>query len=40
MFKGEYKGKNVEELNKKVLILGESHYSNDGNDNLTTEKSY
>lgn len=26
MFKGEYKGKNVERLNKKVLILGESHH--------------
>ncbi len=26
MFEGEYKGKNVGELNKKVLILGESHH--------------
>lgn len=34
MFKGEYAGKNVAEQNKKILILGESHYGD-----VTTTKS-
>lgn len=37
MYKGEYKGTKVKELNKKVLILGESHYSDDENGDFTTD---
>ena len=34
MFKGKYAGKNVAEQNKKIIILGESHYGD-----VTTTKS-
>lgn len=39
MYKDEdvYVGKEAENQSKKVLILGESHYSNDGNVNFTTK---
>ncbi|MDO4379121.1 MAG: hypothetical protein Q4C64_08365 [Erysipelotrichia bacterium] len=37
MFKGIYEGKNAKCQNKRVLILGESHYDKDGYDNFTTK---
>ena len=36
MFKGEYQGTKVDELSKKILVLGESHHSSDENDDFTT----
>lgn len=37
MFKGVYEGKNAKHQNKRILILGESHYDKDGYDNFTTK---
>ncbi len=37
MYKGVYEGSKVKLLNKKILVLGESHYSNDGNCKFTTK---
>lgn len=37
MFKGVYEGKNAKCQNKRILILGESHYDKDGYDNFTTK---
>mgnify|MGYP004482273587 FL=1 len=37
MFKGVYEGENVKYQNKRILILGESHYDKDGYDNFTTK---
>lgn len=37
MFKGVYEGKNAKYQNKRILILGESHYDKDGYDNFTTK---
>ena len=36
MFKGIYEGKNATCQNKRILILGESHYDKSGYDNFTT----
>ena len=37
MFKGVYEGKKAKCQNKRILILGESHYDKDGYDNFTTK---
>lgn len=37
MFKGVYEGENAKYQNKRILILGESHYDKDGYDNFTTK---
>lgn len=37
MYKGVYEGSKVKLLNKQILVLGESHYSNDRNCNFTTK---
>lgn len=37
MFKGVYEGKNAKHQSKRILILGESHYDEDGYDNFTTD---
>lgn len=37
MFKGVYKGKKADEINDKILILGESHYDRDRVDSFTTQ---
>ena len=37
MFKGAYEGENAKYQNKRILILGESHYDKDGYDNFTTK---
>lgn len=37
MFNGVYEGKKAKCQNKRILILGESHYDKDGYDNFTTK---
>lgn len=37
MFKGVYEGENAKYQNKRILILGKSHYDKDGYDNFTTK---
>lgn len=37
MFKGVYEGENAKYQNKRILILGESHYDKDGYDDFTTK---
>lgn len=37
MYKGVYEGSHTSSLKKKILILGESHYSKDENNDFTTE---
>lgn len=37
MFKGVYEGKNAKCQNKRILVLGESHYDKDEYDNFTTK---
>lgn len=37
MYKGVYIGKNINDQSKKILVLGESHYSSDGNGDFTTK---
>ena len=38
MFKGVFAGKYAHIQQKKILILGESHYDRDGDSNFTTTK--
>ncbi|MBR3150121.1 MAG: hypothetical protein IKF64_08120 [Eubacterium sp.] len=37
MYKGVFEGKKVNSLNKRILILGESHHDDDENDDFTTQ---
>lgn len=38
MFNGVYKGKKADTLNKRILILGESHHDNKENNSFTTDE--